>query len=371
VTTAEPALGRHPALDGLRAIAVLAVLGFHGNISWLGGGFLGVDLFFVLSGFLITRLLLDERGLTGTIALGRFYARRVLRLFPALVVVGAAVIIYAEVHLDPAQASRALHDALATATYHMNWRLALFDHPPFGRFDHAWSLAIEEQFYVLWPLLVAVLARRRGPRAVAIAAGTGVALSAAFRVALSLADQPARRIYYGLDTHADGLLLGALFAALTVIMTTSALRRRLPRWAGAAALCFAGLAMLRFVRGSTFVDTTGLLLFELAVAIVLLDVVSGSPITRFLEGRALVGIGRISYGIYLWHWPVFLAITAGEVHEGETALFAVRVLVTFALALASYQLVERPFLRLQQRFRLPAPRGADRGAAPDPARPTT
>ena len=360
-------LGHHRGLDGLRAVAVLAVLLFHANVSWLEGGFLGVDLFFVLSGFLITRLLLDERAMTGAIGLGRFYVRRALRLFPALALLIVAVLVYAQVHLDAAQASRAFHDAFATATYHMNWRLALFDRPPFGRFDHAWSLAIEEQFYVAWPLLLVIIHRRWGARGVAYAAATGVILSAGLRVLLTAADTAERRIYYGLDTHADGVLLGAALAALTVVVGVPELRRRLPSWAGGAALAVIAFAFVRFVRGSTFVDVAGLLLVEAAAAVVVLDVVSGGAMARLLDRRALVAIGLISYGVYLWHWPVYLAITAGEVPQGDVALLAARLAVTFSLAAISYWFVERPFLARQRRFRVSA---AGAGAAPGRAGPT-
>src|SRR3954469_8999162 len=138
-------LGRRLApLDGLRGVAVAAVLLFHANVSWARGGFLGVDVFFVLSGFLITRLLLEERELTGRIALLRFYVRRILRLFPALVAVSVASLIYATIWLGHDQAVRAAHDLFAAATYRMNWVEALHAHPPFGLLDHTWSLSIEE-----------------------------------------------------------------------------------------------------------------------------------------------------------------------------------------------------------------------------------
>jgi peptidoglycan/LPS O-acetylase OafA/YrhL len=361
-------LGHHRGLDGLRALAVVGVLLFHANVSWMDGGFLGVDIFFVLSGFLITRLLLDERGLTGAIGIGRFYARRALRLFPALALLLAAVLVYAQVHLDAAQASRALHDAFATATYHMNWRLALVDRPPFGRFDHAWSLAIEEQFYLAWPVLLVVLYRRWGARGIAWAAACGVVVSAGVRVLLTATGTAERRVYYGLDAHADGLLLGAMLAALTVVIGVPELRRRLPSWAGGAAMAVIAFAFVRFVRGSTFVDTAGLLLVEAAAAVVVLDVVGGGMTTRLLDRRALVAIGLISYGVYLWHWPVYLAITAGEVSHGDAALLTVRLAATFSLAALSYWFVERPFLARQRRFRVSA---ADAGATPGRGRPTT
>ena len=130
------ALGYRPELDGLRALAVLAVMLFHANADWTKGGFLGVDIFFVLSGFLITRLLLEEREVTGHVGLLRFYLRRVLRLFPALVAVSIAVAVYAGIWLDHSQAVQTWRDVLATATYHMNWVEALTTRPLFGLLDH-------------------------------------------------------------------------------------------------------------------------------------------------------------------------------------------------------------------------------------------
>lgn len=170
------ALGYRPELDGLRALAVTAVMLFHANVSWARGGYLGVDVFFVLSGFLITRILLEERESTGHTAVLRFYLRRILRLFPALVVVTACVI-YAELELPADQVTRMWHDVFATATYHMNWVEALHQQPPFGLLDHAWSLSIEEQFYVLWPLVLIVAHRLwgiRGVAGVAVVGGAGL-----------------------------------------------------------------------------------------------------------------------------------------------------------------------------------------------------
>jgi peptidoglycan/LPS O-acetylase OafA/YrhL len=140
-------------------------------------------------------------------------------------------------------------------------------------------------------------------------------------------------------------------AALTVLVGVPELRRRLPAWAGGAALAIITFGLARFVRGSTFVDVAGLLLVETATAVVVLDVVSGGAMARLLDRRALVAIGVISYGVYLWHWPVYLAITAGEVPHGDVALLTVRLGVTFALAVVSYWFIERHFLSRQRRFR--------------------
>jgi len=353
LTTVGAPLGRQPGLDGLRAVAVSGVLLFHANVSWLPGGFLGVDVFFVLSGFLITRLLLDEHRRRGAISVGRFYVRRALRLLPALALMSAAVLVYAEVRVDPAQTSRAWHDALATATYHMNWRLALGSAPPFGFFDHAWSLGIEEQFYLAWPLVVVVVARRWGAQGVAVVAGVGALCSWAIRVSLVASDAAPQRVFYGLDAHADGLLLGASFAALTVLGTAGARTRRSRGLPGVVALAALPVAMATAHLHSELVERFGLVLVELAVVVVIHDVVSGGPTSRMLARRPLVTLGQVSYGAYLWHWPVYLAVNAGEVDVGATGLLAVRLAITAALTALSWVLVERPALRLKGRFESP------------------
>ena len=188
---------------------------FHANVSWAKGGFLGVDVFFVLSGFLITRLLLEERELTHHIALLRFYLRRILRLFPALAVVCLAVAVYAQFWLPHAQVVRTWHDVFATATYHMNWVQALHRQPPFGLLDHAWSLSIEEQFYVIWPLLLIVAHRAECAEAASawsrlVGAGPPPGCESGL---IHHGCAPSIRSYFGLDSHADGLLLGCALAA--------------------------------------------------------------------------------------------------------------------------------------------------------------
>ena len=310
-------LGYRPAFDGLRAVAVVPVLLFHASVSWARGGFLGVDVFFVLSGFLITRLLLEERELTGRIALLRFYLRRILRLFPALVAVSVASLIYATIWLDHGQAVRAAHDLFAAATYRMNWVEALHAQPPFGLLDHTWSLSIEEQFYVLWPLGLLLAYRLGRGRGVLVAAVGGAVLSAGLRALLWHSGQPVHRVYYGLDTHADGLLLGCALAAVTLYrpgsaraaMRSAAGRRRRTdraRPAGAgrqpdgAVLegpAVVGLSDRRAPDRGRHRRRVG----------------RRRCSTRLLRPAPLVAVGRISYGLYLWHWPVFLVLNPARI----------------------------------------------------------
>jgi peptidoglycan/LPS O-acetylase OafA/YrhL len=349
---AATALGYRPELDGLRALAVAAVMLFHANVSWAKGGFLGVDVFFVLSGFLITRLLLEERELTGHVALLRFYLRRILRLFPALVVVSLACAIYAAIWLPHDQLVRTLHDVFATATYHMNWVQALHRQPPFGLLDHAWSLSIEEQFYVLWPLVLIGAHRLGGVRGVAVAALAGALASAALRLALIHHGSPDIRVYFGLDTHADGLLMGCALAALTLLWAglPDAFTHRGSRWIGPAALVVIAIAASTVSLTSRALYEWGYLLFVLATTLLIADLYSRGLTSRPLHHEPFVAIGRISYGLYLWHWPVFLVLNGGRIHWGFVPLTILRLLVSGLMATLSFVLVERPFLRLKQRL---------------------
>jgi peptidoglycan/LPS O-acetylase OafA/YrhL len=368
---------RHiPALDGLRAFAVLAVLCYHAGVSWLPGGLLGVDLFFVLSGFLITGLLLDEHRRTGHIALTTFWARRARRLLPALLLVLLAVAAYARFIADPSQATSLRSDAIATLCYVANWRFALSHQGYFAHLAapspllHTWSLAVEEQYYLLWPLIVLGLlswgTRRRkrrdhqvSPARIRTFALAGAAISATDALVLSLRHTDPSRIYYGTDTRSQALFVGAALAA------AMALRSRPFEGRTRAALTVAGLTgaltvltVFATVDGqSSGLDRGGFLLVALAAAAVVASVaaVPDSPLARFLSLPPLRYVGRISYGVYLWHWPLFLVLTAARTHVGGGApLLLLRFAVTFAVATASFHLFEQPVRT--GRFRLPAPR---------------
>ncbi len=384
---------RHwPALDGLRALAVLAVMTYHAGVSWLPGGLLGVDLFFVLSGFLITGLLLTEWTTSGRIDLPRFWGRRARRLLPALLLVLLAVCAYARFVADPDDAGNLRVDALSTLGYVANWRFALSHQSYFAQLTppspllHTWSLAVEEQFYVIWPLVVLVLLTRaahrpprkrraRHPAAAVlrtVAVGGAVA-SAATAFGLSVAGVDTSRIYYGTDTRAQALLVGA---ALAATMTRGGAATMTPgggatmtrggaateRWArlGGQAAGLAGAAVVAAVWFT--VDGQGrelyrggFLVFALAVAALVASVVAlpSTPLARGLSVPPLRYVGRISYGLYLYHWPIFLTLTAGRTHLSGAALCLVRFAVTFAVAGLSFHLVEEPVRT--GRFRLPHP----------------
>ena len=370
-----PARTRRRGLDGLRAVAVVAVLLYHAQFEWAAGGWLGVDLFFVLSGFLITSLLVEEHALTGRISLTRFYARRALRLFPALAVVCGAVLAYGAMVYVTGADDRLRGDVWSGALYLQNWKLAAGDGPFLGFMAHAWSLAIEEQFYVLWPpLVVGVVAVTRRWWPVAVVAGIGAVVGPVLQAVLYDGPSSVARVYYGLDTRAGALLLGAAVGV-------AAGRGRMPagRWSRrAAGVAFLGAtaaltALVVSTPSSTPALYTGLLAAADACALLVVIHVVLSPtgvVARVLELRPLAALGRVSYGVYLWHWPVFLALTPDGLGLSPGPAFAVRAAATLGLSLASWFVVEKPVLRLKKRVEVgaaPAPDALPAPVAPRPA----
>ncbi|MBO0680391.1 acyltransferase family protein [Mycolicibacterium sp. S2-37] len=361
-----------PALDGIRAVAVLLVLADHGGLPGVSGGFLGVDVFFVLSGFLITSLLIDELGRTGRIDLRGFWIRRARRLLPALLVVVLGVVALRE--LFPPDAVTALReDAVAAFFWAANWAFVAQQTDYFAQgsppspLQHTWSLGVEEQYYLVWPLLivavVGILAYRRGApslRAVRFSvfglAVAGAAASATAAVLLTsgpAGGAMANRVYFGTDTRVQALLIGAAAAALlvrdwsTVTMDTP-IRPRWGRWLARvlSVVGVAGVAVLAHLATGTPDEyrsglfTAAAVASVLVVATVALD--QGGPVARLLACPPLVWLGTISYGVYLWHWPIFLLLNGERTGWSGWSLFAVRCAVTLAVAVASYWVLERP-----------------------------
>jgi len=334
-------------------VSVLAVMAYHLEYGWAPGGFLGVDVFFVLSGFLITSLLLDEWRARGGIALAAFWARRVRRLLPALALLLLALAVYALVAVPPERLDRLRSDALWTLGFGMNWHLIATGRSYFDLFSppsplrHLWSLAIEEQFYLVWPLvLLAALRLTRGSSlAVAVLAAAGLAASALLMAMRYLPADPSR-VYYGTDTHAVGLLTGALLsvASRSRPPTASGGSRAL----GALGVVALGAVLSAFALVSDrepFLYRGGLVGVSLATGVLILAARQGSPVRVLLSAPPLVWVGRISYGLYLWHWPLFLALTPEWTGWEGLELDAWRVGVTFAVACASYVLLEEPIRR--------------------------
>jgi peptidoglycan/LPS O-acetylase OafA/YrhL len=347
--------GRVRALDGVRALAVLAVLGFHGGLPALPGGFLGVDAFFVLSGFLITGLLLAEHQRSGRVVLSRFWGRRVRRLLPALLLVLVGTIAAARLVLSPDDLARLRLDALGALGYVANWRMLAreggdyFDQsaPP-SPLQHTWSLGIEEQFYLLWPLVaVLVLRRRRSRGALLAVAGAGALASTAAMALLYRSGEGVSRVYYGTDTRAAPLLVGCALAVLLSVGRPGPGGRRLLGVLAAAGVVGIGWAWTHATGASELLYRGGFLLVALAVAAVLAHatVAPDGWTARALSVPPLPGLGRISYGVYLWHFPVFLLLSGERVALTGLSLLAVRTAVTLVLALASFVLVEEPVRR--------------------------
>jgi peptidoglycan/LPS O-acetylase OafA/YrhL len=353
-----------PGLDGVRAIAVLAVLLYHGQVPWARGGFLGVDVFFVLSGFLIAGLLLAERQRWGSVDLSAFWLRRARRLLPALFLVLVGVAVYAATLASPTQRSVIRGDALATLGYVANWRFVLAEQSYFAQYDepsplrHMWSLGIEEQFYLVFPLLlVGLLAlgvRQWGLAAVLSAGALG---SAALAAVLYLPGTDPSRAYYGTDTRLQALLVGAVAAVLFRNVTARGDRGPLaylsiagrsvplPGRYSVGVLGLTGLAVLGWLAR----DTDGwlyrggfLLVAVLSAAVVVAAAAERSATARLLSVEPLRRIGIISYGLYLWHWPVYVVFSPARIGFDGAGLLLLRLGVTFALAIASYLLVERP-----------------------------
>jgi peptidoglycan/LPS O-acetylase OafA/YrhL len=345
-----------PALDGIRALAVGGVLLYHLDVDWAAGGFLGVEVFFVLSGFLITGLLFGEWRRTGGIDLVGFYRRRARRLLPALFLLLIVVTALAAVALRE-ELGRLRGDVLAALAYVTNWYLVANQQSYFqalGRpplLQHLWSLAIEEQYYVLWPvglLLLARLARGRTSRVLA-AVVVGAALSTAWMALLYQPFEDPSRLYYGTDTRAASLLIGS---ALAVAWPTVSARFGGSRWEG---LLADGLAIAALVGLGWFAATAnpfGSLLFQggfAAVSVLTALLIAASTHPGSAVGARLLGhpvlrwLGVRSYAIYLWHWPIFM-LTRPELDTSVTGLpnTLLRLALTLVAADLSFRFVEDP-----------------------------
>ena len=332
------------ALDGLRALAVLAVLVFHADLGFAAGGFLGVSVFFTLSGFLITSLLVAEHERTGGVALGAFYARRGRRLLPAAYACIAGVLL-----LGPwwvaTQRQDLPGDVIASVANVANWRFAFAERSYQDLFlgapsplAHFWSLAIEEQCYLVLPLVAAWALRRGGVRRLGLVLA---ALTLASLLATLLTSDP-DLVYNATHTRAAELLVGALAALLVR-------RRRLGLRTGAVA-AVGGLAVLAVLVSATDLDTEwlyrgGFVAVAVVSAITVVGLLGRHWTARVVGCRPMVAVGRRSYGVYLYHWPVFLVLTAERTGLSRWPLFGVRLAVTTALVVVSYRLLEMPVRR--------------------------
>ena len=340
-----------PALDGLRALAVVAVLLFHGQVSWMRGGYVGVSVFFTLSGFLITSLLIREGRRTGRVDAAAFYARRARRLLPASVVclvgVGAVVALGG---FDGVPHLR--RDLVGSVLQVANWvqlrsgtsYADLFSQAN-GRtnpLDHYWSLAVEEQFYWVWPLALTgfvALSRRLRASLVSVLAVVALVFVGAAPVIAHVWGPDAA--YWATPARVGEILTGAVAAALVA-------DGRVPRWtARVAPLCLLAIAFacwrLPAASGPAYDGLFPLL--SVVTALLLLGLQADGPLRRALAWRPLVLIGMVSYGLYLFHWPIYAVLDEGRVGHGGAVLLLVRLVATFVAAPISYLLIERPVRR--------------------------
>jgi len=342
-------------LDGLRALAVLAVLLYHLKTPWsaleLSGGFFGVDVFFVLSGYLITSLLCSEWRGSSDISLSNFWLRRARRLLPAVIFLLAAVLLYALLFL-PNEVASLRSDALASFAYVTNWYLIFHEQSYFeswGRpslFQHLWSLAIEEQFYLIWPLLFAIGIRVLRPAGMLFATLCAALGATLLMAALYEPGVDPSRIYYGTDTRSAGLLIGS---ALAFVLPLSAAGTKREQSRLGNVLGLAGLAVLAYFvvavdDSSALPYRGGFAVVSLGTAAVIASIVSSHSMASIaLGGAALRTIGKRSYSIYLWHWPVFMLTRAElDVPFGGWPLVAMQLAIVAVLAEFSYRFVETP-----------------------------
>lgn len=350
---------RHiPAIDGLRAVAVIAVLLYHLGFTWIPGGFLGVDLFFVISGYVITRLLLDSIQRSGGLDLRGFYAARVRRLLPALLFMIVSTALFVGVWA-PEAIKRFLTDIPFVLTGTMNWAL-VYRHQDYfeaiGRpplLQHTWSLAVESQFYLVWPLILLLVLKQFGKKmipgaAIAIAAVSGGALLFLSLRLDATNSQRVSHVYFGTDTHSIGLFLGA---ALAVSWIPQNLSTKITKRAQDFVDGIGVIGLLGIVSCFLFINESDATLYRIAFplagifgcAIIMSLVHPASRFAPLLSTKPILWIGERSYAIYLWHWIIFqVTRPTVDLAGAAWALYTLRILIVFALADISLRWIELP-----------------------------
>ena len=351
-------LGHRPALDGLRGTFVLLVVAIYADIPFMQGAGLGVDLFFVLSGFLITCLLVQEWRQRGSISLKRFYARRALRLLPALY---ALLLVVGLITLTMMKGEAALANqrgVVLSFLYSSNWFTLLFSDwkVGLGLMGHSWSLAIEEQFYLVWPLiLMGLLSLRMTGKQLAGCVGLLAVGAAGWRLWLVSSGGYDSRLFVSLDTRADELLVGCFLGAAAAmgLIGASVRTARVTRWVVVAGVGVLGYLVVEpdwytslfpFYGGFTLIAVCG------GALILHLLVSPQGRMARLLAWRPLAQVGVVSYGVYLWHYPIFHLLPTGPAGWLDWPIQLVRLLVLVLFVAASYRYVEQPMLRIKERL---------------------
>ena len=348
-------LGHRPALDGIRGLAVVAVLASHTGV--VGGGFLGVDLFFVLSGFLITSLLAEEHAATGRISFAAFYRRRALRLLPALSLLLVFSTVYALTVAPPAQSAVTLRGVGSSLVYASNLQIAAHGPYALGMLGHTWSLSVEEQFYIVWPALLLGMLAWLGPRRALLPCIGALLAVTAWRTVLYLHGADPGAIFVGSLTHADGLLAGSVLAlARAGGVRVPRLGRRSLQCAAACGAVAIAVMMLAFGSRADMLPWGYTAVALCGAAAVAWAVESRAP-RNPLTWRPLRAAGRWSYAIYLWN-PVAISVVGLGWSHGTPPPWVQLPLagvITVAVAAASYRYVERPFLRMRRAVRRDQP----------------
>ncbi len=354
MTSPDNKIGYIPELDGIRGAAILAVMFFHAGEPFFKGGFIGVDVFFVLSGFLITSLIINEYDDLSSLSLKNFYMRRLLRLGPALFLLLSVFTLLSFFFLSKEEAQSNFTESIIALFYMSNWVRAFAIHPS-DYLGHTWSLSIEEQFYILWPLTLLALLRRFNNRwHVAFAAFIIAILAWVLRVYLLENGSSFERLYNGLDTRADALMTGC---TLGIIVSSGLLKNKMLPVLSIMLSVLSPFAIFFLAFICTTMSWKNPQLYywiffavEMSTAIIILHILvnKNTLVHKLFSMKWIVWTGSISYGLYLWHYLVYEAMDALSLHLSKIIVYG--TFVSYIIAALSFYLLEKPVLKLKKKF---------------------